>query len=292
MERMDRRKFIKTGIAGITGLSVMQTGWANINLQDKMVDAVKLGNSGLTVSRIAMGSGTKGYNRSSNQTRMGVDSFVKLAHHCYERGIRFCDTADAYGSHSFFATAIKSLPRENLTILSKLWTQEDNAEKLASVSESIDRFRKELGVDYLDILLMHCLMDGNWGKNRTHYMDGLSKAKQAGIVKAVGVSCHNKEALIEASVNPWVDVIMARINPFGTLMDGEPDEIKKILATARSNGKGIIGMKIFGEGQHVKDDEREKSIRFAFTEGSVHCVTLGMESVEQIDDAVKRVMSV
>ncbi|MDR0757288.1 MAG: aldo/keto reductase, partial [Tannerella sp.] len=127
---------------------------------------------------------------------------------------------------------------------------------------------------------------------RTHYMDGFSKAKQDGTVKAVGVSCHNIDALREAAVNPWVEVIMARINPFGTLMDGTPDEVKTILATAKQNGKGVIGMKIFGEGKHVADDEREKSIRFALTEGNVHCITLGLMSTAQMDDAIKRVTGV
>jgi predicted aldo/keto reductase-like oxidoreductase len=123
-------------------------------------------------------------------------------------------------------------------------------------------------------------------------MDGFSKAKQDGTVKAVGVSCHNIDALREAAVNPWVEVIMARINPFGTLMDGTPDEVKTILATAKQNGKGVIGMKIFGEGKHVADDEREKSIRFALTEGNVHCITLGLMSTAQMDDAIKRVTGV
>jgi predicted aldo/keto reductase-like oxidoreductase len=83
---------------------------------------------------------------------------------------------------------------------------------------------------------------------------------------------------------------MARINPFETLMDGTPDEIKAILAKAKENGKGVIGMKIFGEGKNVRDDEREQSIRFALTEGNIHCMTLGMESTSQIDDAIKRVL--
>ena len=291
---MDRRDFIKTGIAGLTGITVMQNGLASVNLglfQNKTVDTVKLGNTGLIVPRMAMGTGTTGYNKASNQTRLGTEMFSKLAHHAYERGVRFYDTADGYGSMPFVGEAIKSLPRETITLLSKLWPQEDSVENFSSIAENIDRFRKELGVDYIDILLMHCMQRGNWNTTRTRTMDGFSKAKQAGIVKAVGVSCHNKEALMEAAVNPWVDVILARINPFGTNMDGAPEEISKILAAAKTNGKGIIGMKIFGEGKNVKPDEREQSIRYAFKEGNVHCVTLGLESIEQMDDAINRVMA-
>jgi aryl-alcohol dehydrogenase-like predicted oxidoreductase len=293
MKQMNRRNFIKTGAIGLAGISVLRSGMANPMLSfDTTVDKVKLGNSGLTVSRIAMGTGTHGFNKSSDQTRLGIDNFVRMAHHAYEHGIRFFDMAEGYGSMPFIGKTIKTLPRENITLLSKMWTQEDGSEKVESVSDNINRYLKELGTDYIDILFMHCMTNGNWSKTRTHYMDGFSKAKQDGIVKAVGVSCHNIDALREAAVNPWVDAIMARINPFGTLMDGTPDEIKNILATAKENGKGVIAMKVFGEGRHITDDERERSIRFVLTEGNVHCMTLGLTSTAQMDDAIERAMRV
>lgn len=294
---MDRRKFIKTGAIGLAGMSVLQSGIAgttvthlNLPLSKAFVDSVKLGKSGLKVSRIAMGTGTRGYNKASNQTRLGMDTFVKLAHHAYERGIRFYDMADGYGSMPYVGEAIKTLPREKIVLLTKIWTHDDGSDKLEDVAKTIDRYRQEMGTDYIDILMMHCLSKGDWDKTRTHYMDGLSKAKQAGIVKTVGVSCHNIDALRTAATSAWVDVIMARINPFGTAMDGSPEEIKEILATAKKNGKGVIAMKIFGEGKHITDDERERSIRFALKEGNIHCMTLGLESVAQMDDAIERVV--
>ena len=186
--------------------------------------------------------------------------------------------------------AIKNLPRENITLLTKIWTHEDGSDRNAPVSESLDRYRKEMGTDYIDIVLMHCLMQPGWSNNRTHYMDGLLKAKQDGVIKAVGVSCHNWEAMVEAVDNPWVDVIMARINPFQTNMDNTPDVVSELLGKAKKKGIGVIGMKIFGEGKNVTDPEREQSIKFALTKGNTHCMTLGMESIAHVDDAVERVM--
>lgn len=293
MDKMNRREFIRAGAAGLVGLSVAGAGVANAGCTTPasvVVDRVKLGNSGLTVSRIAMGTGSVGGNKSSNQTRLGMEKFVKLAHHAYERGIRFYDTADSYGSMPFVGEAIRTLPREKVSLLSKIWTHENGSDQIKPFEKELDRFRREAGTDYFDILLMHCLMQGNWAETRTYYMDALSKAKQDGIVKAVGVSCHNFEALAEAAVNPWVDVIMVRINPFGTNMDGKPEDVKPILHKARQNGKGIIAMKVFGEGKHVTEPEREQSIRYAVGEANVHCMTLGMESESQVDDAVERVM--
>jgi len=293
MNNISRRKFIWAGTVGLAGLSVAGKGIAEgmySFANDEVVDKVKLGNTGLTVSRIAMGTGTKGGNKNSNQTKLGMESFVNLAHHAYERGITFYDMADGYGSMPFVSESIKKFPRENLTLLSKIWTFEDGSERNEPVAQYLDRFRKEVNTDYFDIILMHCLQRGNWSNTRKHHIEGLSKAKQDGIVKAVGVSCHHIDALAEAAESPWVDVIMARINPFGTLMDGSPDEITTILKKAIQNGKGVIGMKIFGEGQNVSDPEREQSIQFAVTQKPVHCMTMGFESFAQMDDAIERVM--
>ena len=293
MNKISRRRFILAGTVGLAGLSVAGKGIAeNVYsvANDVIVDKVKLGNTGLTVSRIAMGTGTRGYNKGSNQTRLGMDNFVKLAHHAYERGITFYDMADGYGSMPYVAESIKSLPREKLTLLSKIWTYEDGNERNEPVTQYLDRFRKEANTDYFDIILMHCMQQGNWSNTRKNHIEGLAKAKQAGIVKAVGISCHHIDALKEAAESPWVDVIMARINPFGKAMDGEPDEVKPVLLKAIQNGKGVIGMKIFAEGQCVSDEEREQSIQFAVTQKPVHCMTMGFESFAQMDDAIERVM--
>ncbi|MDR0795064.1 MAG: aldo/keto reductase [Tannerella sp.] len=293
MKQISRRKFILTGTVGLAGLTVAGKGLAeNIYsiVNDTVVDKVRLGNSGLTVSRIAMGTGTRGYNNGSNQTRAGMDSFVKLAHHAYERGITFYDMAEGYGSMPYVAESIKNFPRENLTLLSKIWTYAEGNERVESAPQFLDRFRKAVNTDYFDIILMHCMSQGDWSNTRKSYVDGLSKAKQDGIVKAIGVSCHNINALAEAADSPWVDVIMARINPFGKLMDGTPDEVKAILLKAIQNGKGVIGMKIFAEGQCVSDEEREQSIQFTVKQKLTHSMTMGFESTAQMDDAIERVM--
>ena len=291
MKDLSRRHFLRKGLASLAGLTVIGRGSIDFDLTREVpVDKVILGKSGLNVSRIALGTGSRGGSKESNQTRLGMERFTEMAHHAYDRGIRFFDMADSYGSHPYVANVIKSLPRENLTLLTKICTHEDGSDRNVPVQETLDRCRTEMGTDYIDIVLMHCLMQKGWNNNRRHYIDGLSKAKEEGIIRAVGVSCHNWDAMAEAVDNPWVDVIMARINPFQSHMDGTPDDVKALLGKAKQNGIGIIGMKIFGEGNHVKDSEREQSIHFALTEANIHCMTLGMESIAHVDDAVERVM--
>ena len=175
-------------------------------------------------------------------------------------------------------------------LLSKKWTTDTQWQKAGNVAETLDRFSLDTGSDYFDILLIHCMTKGNWKEDKKVFMEGLSKARQQGIVKAVGVSCHNWDAMKEAVEDPWVDVILARINPFGVHMDGTTEAVSGLLEIAVKNGKGVLAMKIFGNGDKVSEAEREQSLKYALGNRNIHAMTLGMQTIEQIDDAVERAM--
>ena len=297
MTKFDRRAFLvksATGLAFASSIPALfpQPVSGNV-LANEYVDAVPLGNTGLHVSRIAIGTGTRGWKRESDQTRPGIMKFVDLSRYCYDKGIRFFDAADMYGSHTYVGEALKVLPRENVTVLSKLMTYtREGWYEPEPFDQCFDRFRKELNTDYIDILLMHCMLNGQWPNESKYYMEAMSKAKQQGLIKAVGVSCHNFEAMVEAASNPWVDVLLARINPYSIRMDETPEKVMQVLEVARKNGKGVIGMKIFGCGDLIKEDEREGSLNYALRSENIHCITLGIDNKEQVDDNVNRVMRI
>lgn len=307
---MDRRDFVKRILLGLTTAStgiltmgctpahdspeIPGEGEENDKPDDNTTSSnphlnwtVKLGDTGLTVPILAMGTGTVGWGGTSNQTKLGIEKFVEIANNAYQRGIKFYDMAEAYGSHRFVAEAIKDLPRNELTLLTKIASTSGLSE--SDTRRKIDTFCQEVGTDYFDIVLMHYITSGGWQSSRKGAMNGLSRAKKEGQVKTVGVSCHSLNALREAAESPWVDVILARINPFQSHMDGAPEIINETLGVAKRNGKGVIGMKIFGEGTRVKDKEREESLRFALTEANIHCMTIGFETIGQMNDAIERI---
>jgi len=295
MKKTNRREFIQKSAAGFAGLAAITSGLRDYSFTApaETIDVVKLGNTGLSVPRVALGTGSGGWMNASNQTRLGFQGFVELAQHAYDRGIRFFDTADMYGSHEYVREALKVIPRDKVTILTKVMVYDQEGwYKKEPFQTSLDRFRQEVGTDYFDIFLLHCMVNGQWSTEYKKYMEEVSKAKEKGILKTVGISCHDYNALVEAANNPWVDVILARINNKGPKMDGTPEQIMKVLETARKNGKGIIGMKVFGMGDLVMDEQREASLQYVIKSGNVHCMTLGLESKAQIDDAVSRVMRI
>ena len=289
MKKFTRREFVAASSAGFAGLMA----FPGATSQSAVIDKVKLGKTGLSVSRVALGTGSYGWKHVSNQTKLGTKGFVELVQHCYDKGVRFLDTADMYGSHPYAREAFKVLPREKITLLTKVMVyQHQDWYTPEPFSNSLDRFRKELGTDYIDIFLLHCMVNGNWTTEYKSYMDALSEAKSKGIIITVGISCHSLDAMKVAATHPWVDVLLARINHSGAKMDGKPEDVMKVLETAKANGKGVMGMKIFGCGELVKDEDREKSLNYVIKSGNVDCMTLGMESKEQVDDAVNRVMRI
>ena len=291
MTQISRRHFIQTSLIGAAAASTGFSSLAYAAPASTTIDKVKLGKTGLVVPRLALGTGTHGGKQSSDMTRMGIQNWLKIARHAHERGMTFYDAADLYGSHQNVKEILKEVPREKATLLSKVWTRPEDWNK-DTPAKTIDRFRKETGSDYFDILLLHCMTNGNWQEEKKPYIEALSEAKQKGIVKTVGLSCHSFDALKIAAEDPWVDVILARINPEGVIMDASPAEVMAVLKKAHDSGKGIIGMKIFGEGRLIEESQREKSLKYVIGSKNVDCMTIGITSPDQIDDTVQRIMRI
>ena len=293
MKTINRRNFIQTGVKGVAGAVALTSGFANLSFTPAgkaEIDVVDLGKTGMKIPRLALGTGSFGWKFTSQQKKLGEEKFMQLAKHAYDRGIRFFDTADMYGTHELVGKALKMFPRENVTLLSKIMVyQQGEWYTPEPFQKSIDRFRKELNTDYIDILLLHCMVNSEWPDEYKRYMDAYSEAKEKGIIRKVGLSCHDKGALQIAAESDWADVILARINHNGARMDGNPEEIMPILAKAKQNGKGVLGMKIFGCGQLADEQEREKSLNYVLKSKNVDSMTIGFDSTEQLDDAVERI---
>jgi len=246
---------------------------------------VELGRTGVKTSLLGMGTGSTGVKHSSNQVKLGEEKFKKLVRYAYDRGITYFDTADQYGSHIYLRSALKGLPRERLFLQTKT-----HAATPEMAWADIERFRQELGTDYLDTLLMHCMQKGSWPTDRRPVMDVLARAKDKGWVKAVGVSCHGMAPLKAAVDCDWVDVDLARINPVGGTagrMDGTPAEVAACLKAMHDKGKGILGMKILAEGTLKTPEKQLESLRFVLGLGCVDAFVIGFETPAQIDQIMR-----
>jgi 1-deoxyxylulose-5-phosphate synthase len=285
---MHRREFLIRSASGLGAAWLTPKGVLNeLANQDPLrkfsaSDTVTLGRTGIKTSRLAMGTGTIGYGHHSNQTALGVKGLSGLLLNGYDRGLRFFDAADAYGSHPHVAEALKHVQRDKVTVLTKTWARD-----AASARADLDRFRRELGTDYLDVILMHCVTEGDWTERFHGVMDVLSEAKQKGIIRAHGCSCHSIEALRAAAKSPWVEIDLARINPIGAHMDAGPETVVSALREMKAAGKAVVGMKILGQGD--LRGRQSEALRYALSLGVLDAFTIGAESKSEQEDLIRRV---
>ncbi len=311
MSKIDRRTFF-AATAGALAAARGFRGTAAAEAEIPAPPIVPLGKTGVTLSRVGHGTGMHGGNRQSNHTRMGFEKLVKLLRHSYERGVTFFDMADLYGTHVYFREALRSIPREKVAIrdadavaavVVPAYREADRFQNLGwrydgdpksvppdfqrrSARATLERFRHEIATDWLDIVLLHCVTAPDWPSELAAYMEALSEAKDRKQVRAVGVSCHGFEALQVAAEHPWVEVILARINPAGVAMDiGDVDKVIAVLRKAKENGKAVIGMKIYGEGR--LKDRLEECVRFAQELGLLDAMTVGAERPEEMDETLR-----
>jgi predicted aldo/keto reductase-like oxidoreductase len=295
MSIVTRRQFLAstslaaagTALGGRTSAAEAPAAVAPVKIKTG-VDTMILGKSGIKTSVLGIGTGTRS---GREQADMGTDAFVRLIREGYDRGVRYIDTADMYGykdgdkgpkAHAMVKAALKELPKGEMFVQTKLWSR--NAEQAES---DLDRIRKELGMETLDTLLIHCMTKDNWNVDLQPVIDFYLKAKEKGQIRALGVSCHSLEALEVAANTPEMDVHLVRINPFEAKMDGAPDKVAAQIAKMHADNRGVIGMKIYGEGLFQTREERLKSIKYVLGLGTVHAFTIGFSKVEHIDETLK-----
>ncbi len=290
-KQMTRRQFIKyTGAVTIASGLMARTTAAS----DYVVDQVPLGQTGLTISKLGLGCGTQS---GRVQRALGHDGFNSMVHYAYDRGVRYLDTADGYDTHTWVREAMKGLPREDMFILTKMGGRPENP------LQELDRFRKELGVDYIDSVLIHCKIHPDWAETHKRLIDDFSEAKERGIIRSHGVSCHSLPALRVAADLDWVDVNLVRVNPQAVKLDTEketyfddsqPEHLEKVLDqidNMHQEGNGVIGMKIIGEGAFKRREDRQKSIRFAMQPGLLDSMTIGFANTAELDEALEHMQN-
>ncbi len=289
MSHFSRRNFLKSGLAagaltGISGLPAMAE-------RAKATDWVTLGRSGMKVSRLAFGTGTFS---GRVQRNLGQEQFTSLVRYAYDNGIRFFETAESYpGMHQMLGIALKGIPRESYRLMSKVTTGDG-----LDPQEKLDRLRKFANTDLFDIMLLHVQHTPTWPSDTERWQDIILEAETKETIRTHGASVHGLPALRQIPGDKWLEIGMIRMNHKGVHMDaddyrtrglGDVSEVVKQVHHARKAGKGVISMKLIGEGSFTRREDRQAAMRFALRHAGVNCVTVGYKSPAEIDEAIENV---
>lgn len=289
MTAMRRRAFLMHACGAAAALVWPSTGVVAKPARPRASDLRVLGRTGLQCSYLGIGTGIRGGGPGITELtlkRTG-EEIVALLQHAYERGIRYFDLADRYGSHHHMRLALhRGIPREKVLILSKLWSRDP-----AAARQDLERLREELGADVIDVVLLHCLREGeeNWPETLRPLMDILVEAKARGRIRAHGVSCHYLPALERAAEEPWCDIVLVRVNPFGVNMDGPVDRVTSLIHRMHAAGTGVLGMKLLGEGKPDIVARMDESLAFAADVCALDAITIGFMSPQELDEVAARI---
>lgn len=299
MRRLNRREFIGTVVGGTGAVAAGAILWDGKTAQSQQrasdltidpaikspTDRVSLGKSGIKVSLVGIGTGSGGWARQSNQTRLGQGEFTKQMRHAFDNGINFFDLADQYGSHPYFTKAMSGVARDKYVIQTK-----STSRRAAEARADIDRFLKELNTDYIDSLIIHNVTEADWTRRFREVMEVFAEAKRAGKIRSHGVTCHSFEALEAAQVSDWVQINQVRWNSRQSHMDADVKTARALFEKMRRKGQGMIGMKVVGQGSLVRGDKPltpEECFKFQIESGVVDAFVIGVEKTEHIDDLLK-----
>jgi 2,5-diketo-D-gluconate reductase B len=168
---------------------------------------------------------------------------VELVRHSLECGYRHLDTARKYGSEQWVGEGIRAsgLPREDIWVTTKV--TEENA-KAGDFARSLDTSLKTLGLDYVDLLLIH------WPQPKIpleETLGALAKARREGLAKNIGVS-NFTTALLDEAIGKCPEPLVTNQIEYHAYIRQD-----KVIAACRKHGLLITCHVPLARGEVLKD---------------------------------------
>jgi|CZCA01.1.fsa_nt_gi aryl-alcohol dehydrogenase-like predicted oxidoreductase len=237
------------------------------------IDMRLLGRTNIPVSRLCFGTLTIG----PLQANLSVYEGASLVRTAIERGVNFLDTAELYGTYPHIREAIRGMNRSDVVIASRSYdyTYENMKDSVALALEAMD-------VEYLDLFMLHEQESALTLRGHREALRCLEDARDAGIIRAIGVSTHHVQCVRAAAFMPEIDVIHPLLNYSGIgIADGTVSDMLLAIELAHSQGKGIYSMKAIGGGALLRDVEG--ALKFAIAQPCVDSIAVGIKTVDELE---------
>lgn len=230
-----------------------------------------LGETNLEVSKICFGSLTI----SPRQANLSISKGAEVIKTALDLGINFIDTAELYDNYAYIKEGIKG-HKDEVIIATKSYAYNKDL-----MSKSLEKARREMDRDRIDIFLLHEQESHLTIKGHFEALEYLLNAKAKGIVGAVGISTHAIAAVEAAAEIKEIDVIHPMLNYQGLgIIDGNIDQMISAVQKAKEAGKGIYIMKAIGGGNLIGNVQ--EALGWAIDQKFIDSVAIGMKSPEEV----------
>ncbi|MFF1572978.1 aldo/keto reductase [Leifsonia sp. NPDC058292] len=193
-----------------------------------------LGRTGREVSVIGLGTWQLG----ADWGDVSEADALSVLHAAASAGVTFFDTADVYGdgrSEQLIGRYLAEHPDAGITVATKMGrreAQDPSNFTLAKFREWTDRSRRNLGVDRLDLVQLHCPPTPVFSTDAVY--DALDTLVADGAIAAYGVSVETTAEALAAIARPGTATVQIILNAFRL------KPLDEVLPAAREAGVGII----------------------------------------------------
>ncbi len=284
---MQRRSFLKMGLAGVAGLSAAQVLEGKDGGPDrpqeqagrKMIHRT-LGKTGLKLPVVSMGV-------------MNADN-PSLVAAALDAGIVMLDTAWGYQrgrNETMIGKVIQGRPRDSYVLATKVPGDRDRKTGFLLPETSPENFKtkfdtslERLGLEYVDILYLHNLKRGQDAQSEP-MIKALQDEKKRGRARFIGVTTHAGEPeVIRAAVEAGVyDVVLSAYN----FRKDYLDDLRKAVAEAAQAGLGVVAMKtqggVFWDKEKTDPINMKAALKFALQDINLHTAIPGFTTFDQME---------
>lgn len=240
-----------------------------------------LGQTGISVSKVAFGTLTLGPLQRNFSAEKGADLLV----YAFNKGINFFDTAHLYETYPIFKEALKTIPRDQMIISTKSYAYDRQ-----TAEETFHQACELIGTDYIDLFMLHEQESIHTIRGHFEALSYFKELKNQGHLRAVGLSTHRIDG-VEAAIayRDYIDVIHPIINKEGVgIQDGTPSQMIAAINRYHQTGGGVFAMKAFGGGHLLS--QRVESLEFVLNLSCIDSVAIGMQTYDEIDANVLQVI--
>lgn len=234
---------------------------------------VKLGNTGLMVSRLCFG----GLTVSPLQAKLSVEEGARVMAYAFDRGVNFIDTAKLYENYPYIKRALELTKNQDIIISCKSYDY-----TYEGMKESVSEACEAMGVKKINIFSLHEQESRLTLKGHRDAIRYLQDAQKQGIIDAIGVSTHSIEVVDAIASMPEIQVVHPLYNKNGLgIMDGTVEEMGNAIKKANLAGKGIYSMKALGGGNLLSSFK--ECVDFVLSNPYIHSIAMGMQTIDEVE---------
>jgi predicted aldo/keto reductase-like oxidoreductase len=285
MRNINRRGFIRTGVAGAAGVVALSPSLVSAMPQDQNIITRQLGKTGMRVPVISFGV-------------MRADN-PNLCKAAYDKGIRLFDTANGYqngNNETMLGNLFKTYARNSFYLATKVKPagvdREGKPSNETTAEDFLNKFNTSLSrlqMEYVDILYIHDIRNPEMLEYKP-IINAVKQLKKEGKAKNIGFSTHaNEPAVINAAADlKTFDVILTSYN----FKQAYVNELNAAIKKANQAGIGIVAMKTMAGGGFL-DKEKTKRInpsaalKWALSNPDITTCIPGMTEFDHLDMDIK-----